>query len=60
MVKAPPRAVFESVHDNQRHHRQQNNQDAENGNECHSASGLADFFTRHLAQRFAVAPDGEK
>ena len=53
-----PRARLERVHDHEREHRDQHDHDAEHRDERGVSGDGADLFLRHLAERFAVAPNG--
>ena len=42
----------------QRDHSQQDDHDEQHGDEGYQAAHFSDFFARHLAERFAIAPHG--
>src|SRR5579864_1826913 len=58
--KHAPGAVLERVDDDQGHHRQENNKDAQHSDETYSSGSLAYLFACDLSERLAVAPHGEK
>ena len=54
--KQSPRRRPQRVHHDERQHREEDDHDREYGDHGGYACRLADFFLRHLSQRFAVAP----
>src|SRR5882724_1324439 len=52
-----PGRGLESVHDHEADDGEENRHDREHGELSDEAAALADFFARHLAERFSITPD---